>query len=191
MRLGWSRALRSRHHRRLFAAVVLFQKCLAFSALLSDPCVDRAARGTTWKRGSNFELAVAKSTRVCSVGWRGTTYSWNPWPVIKWRRRSRGMKHPGERTDPAPSTPGMRPVGQHRRRPRDAASAPDLGWPPATSAASEGQRFARIVKRGRWWGSGQTDGVGGSPEGRRAINCRICRVSGARVRCQERRYGRR
>src|SRR5580658_1845701 len=53
----------------------------------------------------------------------------------------------GERAGAPPPAPDVRPVGQPGRRPRDAAGAPDLGRPPAPSAAPESRRFACVLTR--------------------------------------------
>jgi len=41
-------------HRHPFAIVNLFQSCLAFAAVRSDPCHDRAARGTKDNNDDDF-----------------------------------------------------------------------------------------------------------------------------------------
>src|ERR1700680_1103803 len=54
---------------------------------------------------------------------------------------------PGERENAPSSAARARPVGQHRRRPSDAAGAPNPRGLPQTSAASEGQRVGEPVAR--------------------------------------------
>src|ERR1039457_6147076 len=58
-----------------------------------------------------------------------------------------GGTHTGERAGALPLATEVRPLGQPGRRPRNAAGTPDIGRSPATSAAPESQRLARVVTR--------------------------------------------
>src|ERR1017187_1030105 len=82
-----------------------------------------------------------------SVGWRGTTYTWIRWRVTRRPGAGWGGTHTGERAGAPPPATEVRLLGQPGHRPRDAAGTPDIGRPPATSAAPESQRLARVVTR--------------------------------------------
>src|ERR1039458_8045478 len=60
-----------------------------------------------------------------------------------------GGTHTGERAGAPPPATEVRLLGRPGHRPRDAAGTPDIGRPPATSAAPESQRLARR-NTGQW-----------------------------------------
>src|ERR1039457_1501290 len=82
-----------------------------------------------------------------SVGWRGTTYIWIRWRATRrprhWLGRNayrRASRRSATSYGSAASWPAWTPAA-------DAAGTPDIGRSPATSAAPESQRLARVVTR--------------------------------------------